>query len=234
VPLHGADLTVVRVRLPAAQLGRYLRPTPGRPVAGRMLAGPLRRDALVPTELLVTSATADLVGLGVQADADDMAQDLRPGDRVQVLAAYTEGAHRGRAVLLLQDAEVIRVLEEPGGLTGPGQQHGVQLRIPGSQATDVAAAVATARIFIVKGPACPTPPFPATGPTRAWTAQPPTRPVRGGDRTDPHGGACPSPSRTPEPTPRDGRREAPAGHRGRRRRLVRVHLHMSFGVRLDV
>jgi hypothetical protein len=163
VPLHGADLTVVRVRLPAARLGRYLRPTPGRPVAGRMLAEPLRRDALVPVELLVTSATADLVELAVQADAGDMAQDLWPGDRVQVLAAYTEGAHRGRAVLLLQDAEVIRVLEEPGGLTGPGQQHGVQLRIPGSQATDVAAAVATARIFIVKGPALPDAALPGDG-----------------------------------------------------------------------
>jgi hypothetical protein len=92
------------------------------------------------------------VELPVQVDPGDMAQGLRPGDSVQVLAAYTEGARRGRAVGLLPAAEVVQVLQDPAGLTGAGQDRGVQLRMPSDRAPIVAAAIATARIFVVKAP----------------------------------------------------------------------------------
>jgi hypothetical protein len=84
-----------------------------------------------------------------------MAQGLRPGDSVQRLAAYTEGARRGRAVVLLPSAEVIQVFQDPAGITGAGQDRGVHLRMPSDRAPIVAAAIATARIFVVKtrGPA---------------------------------------------------------------------------------
>ena len=81
-----------------------------------------------------------------------MAQGLRPGDSVQVLAAYTEGARRGRAVVLLPAAQVVQVFQDPAGLTGAGQDRGVQLRMPSDRAPIVAAAIATARIFVVKTP----------------------------------------------------------------------------------
>jgi hypothetical protein len=99
-----------------------------------------------------------------------MAQGLRPGDRVQVLAAFTEGARRGRAVVLLPAAEVVQVLQDPTGLTGAGQERGVQLRMPGDRAPAVAAAIATARIFVVKAPG----PAPGAEPT---TGQAGTDPV---------------------------------------------------------
>jgi hypothetical protein len=92
------------------------------------------------------------VELPVQVDPGDMAEGLRPGDRVQVVAAFTEGARRGRAVVLLPSAEVVQVLEDASGLTGTGQQRGVQLRMPSDRAPVVAAAIATARIFVVKAP----------------------------------------------------------------------------------
>jgi hypothetical protein len=92
------------------------------------------------------------VELPVQVDPGDMARGLRPGDRVQVLAAYTEGARRGRAVVLLPAAEVVQVLQDPAGLTASGQERGVQLRMPSDRAPIVAAAIATARIFVVKAP----------------------------------------------------------------------------------
>jgi len=88
-----------------------------------------------------------------------MAQGLRPGDLVQVLAAYTEGARRGHATVLLPAAEVVRVLEDPGGLTGGGRSTGVQLRMPSASVPQVASAIATARIFLVKVPTH-TPPSP--------------------------------------------------------------------------
>jgi hypothetical protein len=155
-PLRSGDLTVVRVRLPDSALRHYLRPGPDRAVAGRVLTAPVRRETLVPAELvLASSQQADLVELPVQADPGDMAQGLRPGDKVQVLAAYTDGARRGRAVVLLPTAEVVRVLEDPAGLTGTGQERGVQLRMPSDRAPLVAAAIAIARIFVLKAPGPP-------------------------------------------------------------------------------
>jgi hypothetical protein len=151
--LQDGDLEVIRVRLPASALRHYLRPSAGRPVAGWVLTGAVRRETLVPAGLvLASSRDADLVELPVQVDPGDMAQGLRPGDRVQVLAAYTEGARRGRAVVLLPTAEVVQVLQDPAGLTGTGQDRGVQLRMPSDRAPIVAAAIATARIFVVKAP----------------------------------------------------------------------------------
>jgi hypothetical protein len=158
-PLKSGDLMVVRVRLPASALRHYLQPGPGRAVPGRVLTTPVRREALVPAEfVLAASRDADLVELPVQVDPGDMAQGLRPGDRVQVLAAFTEGARRGRAVVLLPTAEVVQVLEDPAGLTGSGQERGVQLRMASDRAPVVAAAIATARIFVVKAPGLATDP----------------------------------------------------------------------------
>jgi hypothetical protein len=156
---------VVRVRLPDSALRHYLQPSPGQAVPGRVLTAPIRREALVPAELvLASSREADLVELPVQVDPGDMAQGLRPGDRVQVLAAFTEGARRGRAVVLLPNAEVVQVLEDPAGLTGSGQERGVQLRMPSDRAPVVAAAIATARIFVVKAPGLATDPAATAGP----------------------------------------------------------------------
>ena len=166
-PLKRGDLMVVRVRLPTSALRHYLQPGPGRAVPGQVLTAPVRREALVPAELvLASSREADLVELPVQVDPGDMAQGLRPGDNVQVLAAFTEGARRGRAVVLLPTAEVVQVLEDPTGLTGSGRERGVQLRMPSDRAPVVAAAIATARIFVVKAPGLASDPAaPATPPS---------------------------------------------------------------------
>jgi hypothetical protein len=151
--LQDGDLVVIRVRLPATALRHYLRPSIDRQVSGRVLTAPVRRETLIPAGLVLASGRdADLVELAVQVDPGDMAQGLRPGDSVQVLAAYTEGARRGRAVVLLPTAEVVQVFQDPAGLTGAGQDRGVQLRMPSDRAPIVAAAIATARIFVVKAP----------------------------------------------------------------------------------
>jgi pilus assembly protein CpaB len=182
VPLGAGDLMVVRVRLPEEALRHYLRPSVDRPVAGRVLAAPLPRGRLAPAELLLASLDdADLVELPVQVEPGDMAEGLRPGDRVQLLAAYTEGARRGRAAVLLPAAEVVHVLEDPGGLTGQARPTGVQLRMPSASAPLVAAAIASARIFVVKGPALAAAEAP---PTQAEPADPAGDPAFG-DPGDP-------------------------------------------------
>jgi len=110
-PLKDGDLTVIRVRLPGTALRLYLQPGPDGRVSGRVLSAPVRRETLVPAGIvLASSRDAQLVELPVQVDPGDMAQGLRPGDSVQVLAAYTEGARRGRAVVLLPSAQVVQIL----------------------------------------------------------------------------------------------------------------------------
>ena len=151
--LQDRDLVVIRARLPSTAQRHYLRPSIDPQVPGQVLTAPVRREALIPAELvLASSRDADLVELPVQVDPGDMAQGLRPGDSVQVLAAYTEGARRGRAVVLLPAAEVVQVFQDPAGLTGAGQDRGVQLRMPSDRAPIVAAAIATVRMFVVKAP----------------------------------------------------------------------------------
>lgn len=174
--LHDGDLVVVRVRLPASALRHYLRPSAGRRVAGGILTAPVRRETLVPAGFVLTSSRdADLVELPVQVDPGDMARGLRPGDSVQVLAAYTEGARRGRAVVLLPAAEVVQVLQDSAGLTASGQERGVQLRMPSDRAPMVAAAIATARIFVVKAPG-PAAEEPSSASPPGGMRQPPTDP----------------------------------------------------------
>ena len=178
--LKRGDLMIVRVRLPASALRHYLRPSRGPAAPGRILTAPVRREALVPAELvLASSRDADLVELPVQVDPGDMAQGLRPGDRVQVLAAFTGGARRGRAVVLLPSAEVVRVLEDPDGLTSSGQERGVQLRMPSDRTPVVAAAIATARIFVVKAP--------GLVPDRAVAGTPPSGAREPGTGSEPAG-----------------------------------------------
>jgi hypothetical protein len=156
--LAAGDLAVAAVRLPGAELQQYLRPTPSKRLTGRVLTAPVPKDALVPVAATAASATdADMVELPVQVDPGDLARGLRPGDRVQVLAAYGDGPRRGQAVVLLPGAEVIRVLQDPDALRGADRDTGVQVRMPSDRAPLVTAAIASARIFVLKAPPRPAP-----------------------------------------------------------------------------
>ena len=60
---------VIRARLPATALRHYLRPSIDRQVSGRVLTAPVRRETLIPAELvLASSRDGDLVELPVQVD----------------------------------------------------------------------------------------------------------------------------------------------------------------------
>jgi hypothetical protein len=183
VPLSVRDLAVVRVRLPAAELERYARADLPRPVVGQVLVAPLRKHMLVPVDGLASSLEqADMVELSISVNSGDMAQGLQPGDHVQVLAAYRDGALSGQAQLLLRSVEVVRVLEEPSGLAG-SRQSGVQVRVPSDRTAVVVAAIASARVFVVRarpltdrdGAAIGEPPAtPRDGPGSATTLPPPS------------------------------------------------------------
>ncbi len=156
VPLANGDVSLVRVRLPAAELGRYLQPSTGHPVTGKMLAAPLRQHTLVPADGLIPSLEqGGMVELAINIDHGDMLQGLRPGDHVQILGAYSDGLHKGAAEVLVESAEVVRILEESGGLATGHRESGVQVRLPGERTASVAAAIAGARVFVVKAPALP-------------------------------------------------------------------------------
>jgi hypothetical protein len=210
-PLAPGDLMVIRVRLPEVALRHYLRPSSDREVAGRVLTAPIRRETLVPAGLVLASGRdADLVELPVQVDPGDMALGLRPGDSVQVLAAYTDGARRGRAVVLLPAAEVVQVLQDPSGLAGGGQERGVQLRMPSDRAPLVAAALATARIFVLKAPGPATDPA-VIGPPSSGEPRPPPPDTSGPYEPTPEE---PVPTTPPGPTSTQFGGAAGAGSEG--------------------
>src|SRR6266704_4932254 len=106
--LGPGDLRVVRARMPAAQLRTYLQPVVGRSYVGQVLTTSLTVDAFVPRGSLVLSAAdANMVVAPIKAEPADMAPGLRPGERVQVVAAYTDGERRGQAAVLLDSVEVV-------------------------------------------------------------------------------------------------------------------------------
>jgi SAF domain len=158
VPLSKGDLSLVRVRLPDAELGRYLRAGGSASFAGKMLTLPLRQHMLVPADDLVASREqGDMVELAINLDHGDMLQGLRPGDHVRILGAYSDGLRKGAAQVLVDSAEVVGILEESGGLATGRRERGVQVRLPGERSASVAAAITGGRVFIVKAPPLPSP-----------------------------------------------------------------------------
>jgi hypothetical protein len=156
VPLSTGDLSLVRVRLPSPELERYLRPGVSDSITGKMLTLPLRQHMLIPADDLVASREqANMVELAINIDPGDMLQGLRPGDHVQILGAYSDGLQKGAAQLLVDSAEVVRILEDSGGLASGRRQSGVQVRLPRERTASVAAALAGGRVFVVKAPALP-------------------------------------------------------------------------------
>lgn len=151
VPLSNGDLLLARVRLPAAELARYLQPGQLPTVGGKALISPLRQHMLVPADALTAANSgADLVELAIKADHDDMPVGLHPGDRVAVLAAYSDGLDRAAGQVLVASAEVVQVLEDSGGFGGGRRQTGVQVRVAADRASSLAAAIAGGRVFVVK------------------------------------------------------------------------------------
>jgi hypothetical protein len=151
--LSARDLALVRVRLPVPALRRYAQPNPRGTIVGQILTAPLRQHMLIPVDGLASSPEqTDMVELPIKVASGDMAQGLRPGDHVQVLAAYGDGVRSGQARLLLSSVEVVRVLEEPSGLAA-SRQSGVQVRMPSDRTALVVGAIASARVFVVKASA---------------------------------------------------------------------------------
>jgi len=185
VPLSGGDFSLVPVRLPAAELGHYLRPGRGVSITGKMLTTPLRRHMLVPADDLVASREqGSMVELAINVDHGDMPQGLRPGDHVRILGAYSDGLQKGSAQVLVDSAEVVRILEESGGLATGLRETGVQVRLPAERTAPVAAAIAGGRVFVVKAPALPSPQAaegavrderPPTGPSEPDLSEEPQR-----------------------------------------------------------
>jgi hypothetical protein len=156
VPLSSGDLSPVLVRLPSAELARYLQPDAGRPVTGQILTAPLRQHMLVPADTVVASRErGEMVELAINIDHDDMLQGLRPGDHVRILGAFPDDPDQGAAQILVESAEVVRILEDSGGLAAGHREGGVQVRLPAERTASVVAAIAGGRVFIVKAPALP-------------------------------------------------------------------------------
>ena len=148
VQLQEADLRVVRVRLPSAQLSAYARPGPG--VVGSRLVTGLRAGSLVPVELLAPAARAvDLVDYPIPVETADV-PELRPGDRVAVVVSFDDGPRRGQGAVLLSSVEVVRVLRGSAALGTADRIEAVEVRVPKARLALVAGAVAAGRVSMAK------------------------------------------------------------------------------------
>lgn len=171
--LAAGDLAVAQVRLPGGQLERYLRPAAGQP-AGKVLVTAVQQGELVPVRMVAGSVDqAGMVEFSLKVEAGDAPEDLRPGDRVDVVAAFTDGG-RDRAELLLHGVEVLSSSRSGGGIAGGRGEISVEVRMPAQYVLNVARALASARVFISRsapGGAAPgqlAPPLPqATRPAPA-------------------------------------------------------------------
>lgn len=149
-PLAEADLAPVRVRLPAAQLATYARPRPE--AIGAHLTTGVPAGALIPDAWLVRAGTpGDLIDYPVPVEQAGI-PELRPGDRVSVVASYpdgTPGAGRPSEVLL-PSAEVVRLHRDTDGLGGGARVHAVQVRLRKDRLAAVAEAVASGHISMAR------------------------------------------------------------------------------------
>lgn len=152
--LAPGDLAVRGVRFADEQLRAYLHPAAGQPYVGQVLVGPVRKGLYVPAAAVSgRRGAARLVKLAIKVEQGDLAQGLRPGDHVAVIAAYTDGVQKGTARVLLPVAEVDQVVKDTAALGGDGRETGVQVWAPGDRAVAVAAAETTARILVLAVPA---------------------------------------------------------------------------------
>ncbi|MFJ2028702.1 flagellar biosynthesis protein FlgA [Streptosporangium sp. NPDC087985] len=143
--LEAADLKTVALRPDTVPDGAV---KPGTPVAGRVLAGPMRRgEALTDARLLGPSLLAaygpGTVATPVRVADPETARLLSPGDVVNVLAAPStwEGAAPARTV-----AEDVTVLTTPGGEQGQGAL--IVLATTSDQAVELASAQAGGHLSI--------------------------------------------------------------------------------------
>lgn len=115
------DRIVLDAAVPAGQLGRVL----GRRLASAVPAGlPLARSALAaPTAApaALTVAVPVLHALG---------GELRPGDRVTVLATFARAAGGAQTQAIARGLEVLAVGQPPSGLEQPSATIGVTLALP--------------------------------------------------------------------------------------------------------
>ncbi|MEU6429737.1 SAF domain-containing protein [Microbispora sp. NPDC046973] len=168
--LAASDLVVVRLPPDTVPAGAY---TPGAPVTGRALAGPLRRGELLTDARLLgpglfrqtltgqasggsagggpaaqagaSAAEPGLVATPVRIADPDAARLLSPGDVIDVLAALEDGPFQARTV-----AQEVRVIARPSGRTDGGAL--LVLATTLGQAAELAQAQAQGRLSVTIRP----------------------------------------------------------------------------------
>jgi Flp pilus assembly protein CpaB len=149
--LTSTDVTVERLPVADVPAGALAA---ARPIAGRMLAAPVRRGEpltdvrLLSTSLLAALGTPGLVAVPVRvADGPATSALVQPGDRVDVIAAAdpSAGAATTRTV-----ARGLRVLAVPGGADDASGDTGGLLVVAATtaQADALAQAATGARLSV--------------------------------------------------------------------------------------
>lgn len=147
--LTPALLTLVEVRLPPAQMSRYLGEASALDRA--VLMQPLREGELVAAAAVGESRVGGGRVITIPITADHAAGGtLRPGDRVDVFASLAAGQPDARTALLVAGAEVEDLVHSDGLVMDERSLAGVTIEVSPQEAARVAFAIRGADIDIVK------------------------------------------------------------------------------------
>jgi Flp pilus assembly protein CpaB len=156
--LGPGDLRPVRLGGPAAVV-QGLAPA-SAPVTGRVLLGRLPAGAPVPSALVGTRAAGGREVTVPTTPEHALGGDLRPGERVDVLASFHKGTEAAKTVVVVPGAEVVGLVRQRALLgEAQGATIGVTLAVPAEDATFLVFAVRNGEIDLVR----------ATGRARART-----------------------------------------------------------------
>jgi Flp pilus assembly protein CpaB len=147
--LTSSDLRVSDVHLPAGLQTRYVAATSR--LDGRVLTRALRQGEMIPADASVSRGAAESSLITVPVAVEHaVGGTLRPGDRVDVIAGFDSGRPTARSVVVARGAQVYRMVDSPGLMTGDGSMIGVTLSVPAEEAARLAFALRNADIDVVR------------------------------------------------------------------------------------
>lgn len=160
--LQAADLISIEVKLPSDLAGRYVLSESA--LEGAVVTRAARAGELISSEWLATGAqkaTGSSISVPVNPE-HAVGGELRPGDRIDVLATFDAQDVRARTTAVVRAAEVLDVVESGGLVVSEEAAVGVTVAVSPKQATALAFAIRTADIDIVrvdgaKGSSAPAP-----------------------------------------------------------------------------
>ncbi len=147
--LGPTDLRPAEVNLPPELTGTYVSAT--QDLTGSVLTRTVRRGELLAGTWVSSSPPSTGGAITIPLSREHaVGGALRPGDLVDVYATFDAGDLRSRTDLIVREAEVLEVVSSGGLVAGDDSLVGVTIAIDPDAGAEVAGAIRTAEIDLVR------------------------------------------------------------------------------------